>query len=278
MDSLSPVAPPDSYPSADLTPAGQIAKLRYGDPGERYYAAWWLGRMRVREGIPALIEALADETDRTAQGGYPLRRNDARALGKLGSPAAIPALKEALRCSDGQVVAAAAQALVEIALANFLDRDPAQLEDLGGALLQGLRRAEQGLQTENLAALEALIEALGQLQVSSALEPIRLYQDHPSLRLQCAAGQACYRLTGDPTFLEPLLSLLAHPNVHLRRAALLDLGASGYLPAAPAMARAAVEANLKLLALKQLVEVSLRRGKEDGTNLHQVLRLIDELL
>jgi hypothetical protein len=44
------------------------------------------------------------------------------------------------------------------------------------------------------------------------------------------------------------------------------------------MARAAVEANLKLLALKQLVEVSLRRGKEDGTNLHQVLRLIDELL
>lgn len=65
---MTTAVPLDPDPSVDLTPAGQIAKLRHGDPGERYYAAWWLGRMRIAEGIPALIEALADETDRTAQG------------------------------------------------------------------------------------------------------------------------------------------------------------------------------------------------------------------
>ncbi len=264
-------APLPSHLPVDLTPAAQIAKLRYGDAGERYYAAWWLGRMRVQEGIPALIEALADERDRTAQGGYPLRRNAARALGKLGAVEGIPALLQALRCSDGQVVAAAAQALVEIARRH-------QQPDLGPALLAGLHFAEQGLQTETLAALEALIEALGQLRPPGSLERISPYLEHESLRLQCAAARACYCLTGDPAFIQRLLPVLAHSNVHLRRAALLDLGASGYLPAAEAMVKAAVEANLKLLALKQLVEVNLERGVPFGPELQQVLLWIDQLL
>ncbi|MEN9202670.1 MAG: HEAT repeat domain-containing protein [Thermostichus sp. DG_1_6_bins_120] len=255
----------------DLTPEGQIAKLRYGDPGERYYAAWWLGRMRVREGIPALIEALTDETDRTAQGGYPLRRNAARALGKLMAREGIPALIEALRCSDGQVVAAAAQALAEIALQY-------QPEGLGAALIEGLRWVEKGLETETLAALEAIIEALGQLQPTNALEHIYPYLEHDSLRLQCAAARACYRLTQDPTFAQRLLPVLAHENVHLRRAALLDLGASGYLPGARAIAAAAVEANVKLLALKSLVEVSLANSAPSSSDLREVLLLIDSLL
>ncbi len=275
---MTTAVPSDPSPSVDLTPAGQVAKLRHGDPGERYYAAWWLGRMRIPEGIPALIEALADETDRTAQGGYPLRRNAARALGKIASPAGIPALKGALRCSDGQVVAAAAQALVEIALANNLDGDAEEVEKLGSALLEGLRFVEQGLQTEAQAALEAIIEALGHLQVAAALEPIRPYLEHTSIRLQCAAARACYRLTKDPAFAQRLLSVLEHTNIHLRRAALLDLGASGYLPAAEAIAAAAVEANLKLLALKQLVEMNLKHQESPSAKLQQVLRLIDELL
>ncbi|MFS8853848.1 HEAT repeat domain-containing protein [Synechococcus sp. H55.7] len=275
---MTTAVPSDPNPSVDLTPAGQVAKLRHGDPGERYYAAWWLGRMRIPEGIPALIEALADETDRTAQGGYPLRRNAARALGKLGSLAGIPALKGALFCSDGQVVAAAAQALVEIALANNLDGDPEEVEKLGSALLEGLRFVEQGLETEAQAALEAIIEALGHLQVAAALEPIRLYLEHTSIRLQCAAARACYRLTGDPAFAQRLLSVLEHTNIHLRRAALLDLGASGYLPAAQAIAAAAVESNIKLLALKQLVEMNLKHQESPSAKLQQVLRLIDELL
>ncbi|MCJ2542366.1 HEAT repeat domain-containing protein [Thermostichus vulcanus] len=272
---MTTAVPRDPHPPVDLTPAGQIAKLRYGDPGERYYAAWWLGRMRIQAGIPALIEALADETDRTAQGGYPLRRNAARALGKLGSTEGIPALIKALRCSDGQVVAAAAQALAEIALQQNLQQN---IAELGAVLIEGLHFVEQGLETEALAALEALIEALGQLQPPGSLEHIHPYLEHDSLRLQCAAARACYRLTQDPAFAQRLLPMLAHENVHLRRAALLDLGASGYLPGAPAIATAAVEANIKLLALKQLVEINLEQGGVLGAELRQVLLWIDELL
>ncbi|MEN9224535.1 MAG: HEAT repeat domain-containing protein [Thermostichus sp. HHBFW_bins_43] len=268
---MTTAVPLDPHPPADLTPAGQIAKLRHGDPGERYYAAWWLGRMRISEGIPALIEALADERDRTAQGGYPLRRNAARALGKLGSPAGIPALKTALRCSDGQVVAAAAQALAEIALRH-------EIEELGAVLLEGLNFVGVGVETEALAALEAIIEALGQLRSATAFEQIRPYLEHDSIRLQCAAARACYRISGDPAFAQRLLPVLAHENVHLRRAALLDLGASGYLPGAPAMATAAVEANIKVLALKQLVEVNLEQAGSLRAELQPVLLLIDELL
>jgi hypothetical protein len=42
---------------------------------------------------------------------------------------------------------------------------------------------------------------------------------------------------------------------------------------------AAVEVNLKLLALKQLVEINLEQHQRiPGAELQQVLRLIDELL
>ncbi|MEM8807238.1 MAG: HEAT repeat domain-containing protein, partial [Cyanobacteria bacterium P01_G01_bin.38] len=41
------------------------------DPGLRYYAAWWLGRMRVSssEAIESLLVALQDATDRSPDGG-----------------------------------------------------------------------------------------------------------------------------------------------------------------------------------------------------------------
>ena len=70
-----------------LTVSTAIANLKQQeDLGARYYAAWWLGRFRVKEpeAIDALLMALEDENDRAPDGGYPLRRNAARALGKLG--------------------------------------------------------------------------------------------------------------------------------------------------------------------------------------------------
>ena len=57
-----------------LTVSQAIANLKQGDDkGRKYYAAWWLGRFRVKEAeaVDALIEALADESDRTEDGGYP---------------------------------------------------------------------------------------------------------------------------------------------------------------------------------------------------------------
>lgn len=77
-----------------LTVEQAIANLRSPDLSLRYYAAWWLGKFRVREpaAVDALIAALEDEADRTELGGYPLRRNAARALGKLSDRRAVPGL------------------------------------------------------------------------------------------------------------------------------------------------------------------------------------------
>ncbi|MFM7613336.1 MAG: HEAT repeat domain-containing protein, partial [Synechococcales cyanobacterium] len=95
-----------------LTVDQAIANLQGEHLGLRVYAAWWLGRFRVNlpEAIALLIVALVDEADRTESGGYPLRRNAARALGKLGDHRqAVPALIKALECDDLYVREAAAQ-------------------------------------------------------------------------------------------------------------------------------------------------------------------------
>ncbi|NEO02278.1 MAG: HEAT repeat domain-containing protein, partial [Moorea sp. SIO3I7] len=88
--------------SESLTVEQAIVNLQGNDQGLRYYAAWWLGKFRVREplAIDALIAALEDQQNQTELGGYPLRRNAARALGKLGDHRAVPALIDCLDCPD----------------------------------------------------------------------------------------------------------------------------------------------------------------------------------
>jgi len=108
----------DSYSAAVDNPAYTVEQAianiqQREDLGARYYAAWWLGRFRVRqpEAISALIAALEDESDRTPDGGYPLRRNAASALGKLDDLSCLPALIACLDCEDYYVRESAAQAL-----------------------------------------------------------------------------------------------------------------------------------------------------------------------
>lgn len=83
------------------------------DTGKRYYAAWWFGKFRVQDerAVNALLAALKDETDRSPDGGYPLRRNAAKALGKLGNLAAVQPLIESLESPDYYVRESAAQSL-----------------------------------------------------------------------------------------------------------------------------------------------------------------------
>ena len=68
---------------------------------------------------------------------------------------------------------------------------------------------------------------------------------------------------------EELETLLEHPEPLVRRGALLDLGATGWTAALPAIKTAAVEASLKLVALRGLAECS------DDT---AVLDAMDDLL
>jgi phycocyanobilin lyase alpha subunit len=63
-----------------------------------------------------------------------------------------------------------------------------------------------------------------------------------------------YQLTQENTYGQRLVEALQGTDVVLRRVALSDLGAIGYLPAAEAIAIAKTENSFKLMALKGLLD------------------------
>ena len=77
--------------------------------------------MREPEAIAALLTALNDEDNRDTDGGFPLRRNAARALGKVGDATVISALTNSLDCSDYYVREAAAQSLQALSAKESLE-------------------------------------------------------------------------------------------------------------------------------------------------------------
>lgn len=242
----------------------------------RYYAAWWLGKFRVREtrAISALLTALEDEADRSPDGGYPLRRNAARALGKIGSREAISALIQNLTCTDYYVREACAQALEEIG-------DPQGIPPLRGLLAGGVAVAEAVPGKPHLVQpYEAIIEALGTLGAKESIDEIKPFLEHPVEKVQLATARALYQLTQDETYGKRLIRGLSAEKLPIRRSALMDLGATDYLIAANSIVSAAVENSLKLIALKGVLENHLK--KQPTENLTDeavnVLTLMDSLL
>ncbi len=262
--------------SPQLTVEEAIANLRGTDLSLRYYAAWWLGKFRVSETavVDALIEALEDEADRTEMGGYPLRRNAARALGKLGDRRAVPGLIRCLDCSDFYVREAAAQSLEMLG-------DPAAIPSLMQLLNDGVAAAERVLGRPHLQQpCEAVMEALGTLQATEAIPLIQPFLEHPTKRVHYAATRAMYQLSGDEAYGKPLVEALQGKDVVLRRVALSDLGAIGYLPAAEAIAKAPAENSFKLIALKGLLERQLNPAAQNtlSDDAIRVMNLMDSLL
>ncbi|MBE9247290.1 HEAT repeat domain-containing protein [Microcystis aeruginosa LEGE 00239] len=268
----------DSYSAAVDNPAYTVEQAianihQREDLGARYYAAWWLGRFRVRqpEAISALIAALEDESDRTPDGGYPLRRNAASALGKLDDLSCVPALIACLDCEDYYVRESAAQAL-----AMLQDRSAiAPLEKLleGGIEVAVLVAGKPHL----VQPYEAIIEALGTLQATEAIPLIEPFLKHFVEKVRYAAARALYQLTTNPHYGDILIKALQGEELQLRRSALMDLGATGYLPAAPAIANTLAENSLKLVALKELLENHLKTNSS-GENISEILTLMDSLL
>lgn len=275
MSDFAPEASNDAA-SPSLTEEEALANLRGTDLSLRYYAAWWLGKYRVssRPVVDALIEALEDEADRTELGGYPLRRNAARALGKLGDQRAVPGLIRCLDCPDFYVREAAAQSLEMLGDSAAV---PALMQRLSG----GIAAAERVPGRPHLQEpCEAVMEALGTLQATEAIPLIQPFVEHPTKRVQYAALRAMYQLTGDKTYGKPLVQALQGTDVVLRRVALSDLGAIGYLPAAEAIATASVENSFKLIALKGLLEQQLNPEAQNtlSASAIRVMDLMDSLL
>ncbi|MGB5771368.1 MAG: HEAT repeat domain-containing protein [Crocosphaera sp.] len=247
------------------------------DTSARYYAAWWIGRFRVNEpvAIDALLMALDDESDRSGDGGYPLRRNAAKALGKLGDVRVVPGLIAALSCSDYYVRESAAQSLEMLEDKRAI---PALIKLLDG----GVAAAQQVEGKPHLREpYEAIIEALGTLNATESISLIEPFLGHFVPRVNYAAARALYQLTRNSIYGEKLVTALQEKELQVRRSALMDLGAIGYLGAVEAIANTLAENSLKLISLKGILEHHLsQETQEEGLNddLIRVMMLMDSLL
>ena len=267
----------DSNSAEQLTVETAIANLNQKeDLGSRYYAAWWLGKFRVKEekAIEALLLALEDESDRAPDGGYPLRRNSARALGKLGDQRAVPALIRCLEFPDFYVREAAAQALENLA-------DNRCVSYLMKLLEGGLEKAQFVPGKPHLVEpYEAVIEALGTLSAKEAIDLIKPFIEHPVEKVRYAAARAMFQLTRESQYGELLIQALSGDDLQLRRSALMDLAVVGYFPAGDAIAETLAENSMKLIALKGLLEKNLTLNSiEDlSEDSIKIMKLMDSLL
>ncbi|KKZ12967.1 MAG: glycosyl transferase family 2 [Candidatus Synechococcus spongiarum 15L] len=244
------------------------------DPGQRYYAAWWLGRMRSNhpEAVPLLIQALTERGPRPDPASgidepNPVARNAARALGKLADSRAVDPLLAALEFSDDGLREAAARSLGQL---GALKARQAILRRLApGPLVAGAPRPGTSRLTE---PCEALLEALGALGWQNEdgstvtdrkplLEVVQAYVDHERPLIRSAAYRSLLQLTQEDCWGEQLVNLLLHNELQVRRAALLDLGVTGWRPAGAAVAGTLAENSLKLIALRGLVENSPARNR-----------------
>lgn len=260
-----------------LTLEDAIANLKQTeDPDLRYYAAWWLGRFRVNQPdvVDALVVALEDESSRSPDGGYPLRRNAARALGKLGETRVVPALLESLNCDDYYVRGAAVESLGELGEAVAIPRLLNFLE--GGVEAATMMPGKPHLREP----YDLILEALGSLGATEATAQIKPFTEHSVEKVQYAAARAMYQLTGESGYGDVLVRALAAPDLQLRRAALMDIGAVGYMPGAEAIAETLAENSLKLIALKGLLETHLQQSPGDTLSDEAVhaMDLMDNLL
>jgi len=276
---MAGTADPDAAIAAagePITEAEALQRLRQSeDPSQQYYAAWWLGRMRSRhpEAVPLLRAALRRRQPRTASSGVEdnaVARNAARALGKLADATAVPDLLAVLEDEDEGLREAAARALGEMRAAEAVAPICSRLASgpcSAGAPMPGTPRLRE--------PCEALIEALGEIGQASAevIGVIEPFADHERPVIRSASARALLQLTADPRWGARLLALLEHPQLQVRRAALMDLGAVAWRPALDSIRRTLAENSLKLIALRGLVE----NGRGEPST-EALLEAMDELL
>jgi phycocyanobilin lyase alpha subunit len=186
----------------------------------------------------------------------------------------VPALLEALEDEDHGLREAAARSLGELRAPEAVDalcRRLASGLSVAGAPVPGTSRLQE--------PCEALLEALGEIGQGhpAVLEVVEPFVAHERPLIRSAASRALLQLTGEARWGEQLLELLEHPQLQVRRAALMDLGAAGWSPALESIRRTLAENSLKLIALRGLVENGLPPDHSDS-DVAAVLEAMDDLL
>ena len=247
------------------------------DPSAQYYAAWWLGRHRSQhpDTLPLLLAAMRQRRARALGDGVEenaVARNATRAVGKLGPSAseAIPVLLELLDDPDYGLREAAARSLGELRAKVALPALVARLRS--GPNVAGARASNSANLVE---PCEALLEAIGDLGSSDneVIDVLESFLAHERPVVQSSACRSLLQLTQEPRWGERLKTLLLHPQLQVRRAALMDLGATGWRPATQAIAATLAENSLKLIALKGLVESAPSDGLDE-----EIFDVMDGLL
>ena len=225
-----------------------LEALDHEDEGVRYQAAWWLGKHRAAEAVPKLIQCLDDERDRTATGGYPLRRQAARSLGMIKDSTCTAELIRMLDTEDVQLHEATLRALIEIKDERCID-----------SLITYLNKKIESK------PIEALIEALTEYQVCDALEKVKPYLKSDSERITSSAASFFFRCTGDNNYLSTIVSLLEHSNRFVRQSAAFDLARLSDITTARPIIDANIPNNIKMFTIKSILKSSLNNQKNIET-------------
>ena len=275
---MSAPSPPTFEMADPIDEAEALRRLRAtDDPSAQYYAAWWLGRHRSQhpDTLPLLLAAMRQRRARQLGDGVEenaVARNATRAVGKLGPSAseAIPVLLELLDDPDYGLREAAARSLGELKAKVALPALVARLRS--GPNVAGARASDSANLVE---PCEALLEAIGDLGASDdeVIGVLESFLAHERPVVQSSACRSLLQLTQEPRWGERLKTLLLHPQLQVRRAALMDLGATGWRPATQAIAATLAENSLKLIALKGLVESAPSDGLDD-----EIFDVMDGLL
>ena len=210
------------------------------EPMVRTEAATAIGAIPLKVEVEKLLVTLADPVE-------DVRRAGAIALGRLGDRRAIQPLER----------------LLDIGLKTYSSSTSIVVE-----------------QSDSSEPYDSILEALGTLQAKESTAKVQAFLDHPTPRIQYAAARSMYQLTGENQYGDRLISALNGPDLQLRRAALMDVGAIGYLPAAETIANTLAENSLKLISMKGLLEFQVTHNPEGALSpgAVRVMDLMDGML
>ena len=213
------------------------------DTALKYHAIWWLGKNKAPESLTVLCDVLNEDNDQTDLGGYPLRRQAARSLGMIANSQAVPSLIQSLDSTDLRLQEAAILALRSI---NDSRAAPSLIAYLKAA--------------SSPKPMEVLIEALAAFEIWEVEDLISPYLNDSSKRIQGAAGVYFYRMTKDKQYLKIIINNLSDQNAFLRQSAAFDIAQCHDANLDETIATAELPNNVKMAALKQILETYIRES------------------